>query len=132
MKFASGGPLRADLWYHGNSLVGGSLGYRLVADTKSRESSSTPRGPQVLRRFCLSSHSGGRPRHGDGASPRRHASKKEVVEMARGSVKWFNDARGFGFISQGGGENVSVNLAAFQAQGCKSWAGGDKVECAVT
>src|SRR5713101_8136820 len=54
-------PPRADLWYHVNSLVAGSLGYRLVADTKSRESSSTSRGPQVPRRFCLSSDSGGAP-----------------------------------------------------------------------
>src|SRR6266436_9146610 len=66
------------------SLVVGSLGYRLVADTKSRESSSTPRGPQVPRRFCLSSDSGGRPRHGGGVSPRRYASKKEVSRHGSG------------------------------------------------
>src|SRR5713101_9664360 len=35
------------------NLVVGSLGYRLVADMKSRKSSSTPRGPQVPRRFCF-------------------------------------------------------------------------------
>src|SRR5437899_449776 len=76
--------------------------------------------------------SGGRPRHGDGASPRRYASKKEVVEMAQGSVKWFNDAKGFGFITQEGGEDVFVHFSAVQAQGFKSLAEGDKVEFEVT
>src|ERR1700730_310045 len=72
------------------------------------------------------------PRHGDGASPRRYASKKEVVEMAQGSVKWFNDAKGFGFISQEDGEDVFVHFSAIQAQGFKSLAEGDKVEFEVT
>src|SRR5260370_35661390 len=93
-------PPGADLWYHVDSLVAGSLGYRLVADTKSRESSSTPRGPQVARRFCLSSDPGGRPRHGDGASPRPYASKKAVVEMAPGRVQWVRLEKWVGFLSQ--------------------------------
>ncbi len=52
--------------------------------------------------------------------------------MAQGSVKWFNDAKGFGFISQEDGEDVFVHFSAVQGQGFKSLAEGDKVEFEVT
>ena len=52
--------------------------------------------------------------------------------MAQGSVKWFNDAKGYGFISQENGEDVFVHFSAIQAQGFKSLAEGDQVEFEVT
>ena len=52
--------------------------------------------------------------------------------MATGSVKWFNDAKGYGFITQEGGEDVFVHYSAIQAGGFKSLAEGDKVEFEVT
>ena len=52
--------------------------------------------------------------------------------MAQGQVKWFNDAKGYGFITQDGGEDVFVHFSAIQANGFKSLAEGDKVEFEVT
>ena len=48
--------------------------------------------------------------------------------MAQGTVKWFNDSKGYGFISQEGGEDVFVHHTAIQMDGFRSLAEGDRVE----
>ena len=52
--------------------------------------------------------------------------------MAQGLVKWFNDAKGYGFITQDDGQDVFVHYSAVQASGFRSLAEGDRVEFEVT
>jgi CspA family cold shock protein len=48
--------------------------------------------------------------------------------MATGTVKWFNDAKGFGFIAQEGGDDVFVHHSAIQSDGFRTLAEGQRVE----
>jgi len=48
--------------------------------------------------------------------------------MAKGTVKWFNDSKGFGFIAQDGGKDVFVHHTAIMMDGFRSLAEGDQVE----
>ncbi|MBN2426736.1 MAG: cold-shock protein [Deltaproteobacteria bacterium] len=52
--------------------------------------------------------------------------------MATGTVKWFNDAKGFGFIEQENGPDVFVHHTAIQGEGFKSLSEGDRVTFDVT
>ena len=52
--------------------------------------------------------------------------------MAEGTVKWFNDAKGFGFIEQDNGPDVFVHFSAIQGDGFKSLAEGQRVRFDVT
>ena len=49
-----------------------------------------------------------------------------------GTVKWFNDSKGFGFIEQESGPDVFVHFSAISGDGFKSLAEGQKVEFTVT
>jgi cold shock protein len=48
--------------------------------------------------------------------------------MTNGTVKWFSEAKGFGFISQENGDDVFVHHTAIQGEGFKNLSQGDKVE----
>ncbi|HEV8658449.1 MAG TPA: cold-shock protein [Thermoanaerobaculia bacterium] len=45
-----------------------------------------------------------------------------------GTVKWFNDAKGFGFITMEGGEDVFVHFSAIQSKGFRTLPEGSRVE----
>lgn len=53
--------------------------------------------------------------------------RKEVVIMANGTVKWFNEQKGFGFIEQENGPDVFVHHSGINATGFKTLNEGDRV-----
>jgi len=52
--------------------------------------------------------------------------------MPTGTVKWFNEKKGYGFITQESGEDVFVHFTAINGEGFKTLAEGDSVEFEVT
>jgi CspA family cold shock protein len=55
-------------------------------------------------------------------------SKEGLTLMAVGKIKWFNDAKGFGFIQRDEGTDVFVHYTAIQGDGYKTLAEGQEVE----
>ncbi len=55
-----------------------------------------------------------------------------MSELVTGTVKWFNDEKGFGFIAQEGGKDVFVHFSAIQGDGRKTLKEGQKVTMNVT
>ena len=60
------------------------------------------------------------------------ARLQQEYKVASGTVKWFNEAKGFGFISQADGEDVFVHFSAIAGDGFKTLAEGEAIEFDVT
>lgn len=54
------------------------------------------------------------------------------VERLKGTVKWFNNAKGYGFIGRNDGPDVFVHYSAISSEGYKSLQEGDQVEFEIT
>jgi cold shock protein len=75
-----------------------------------------------------------------GTPPRREMRHVRVLrtrvqqehQLASGTVKWFNEAKGFGFISQPEGEDVFVHFSSISGEGFKTLVEGDALEFDVT
>ncbi len=80
----------------------------------------------TLHRGKAGAHEGGKP----GAAGSRFSRKGKNME--KGTVKWFNKTKGFGFIEREGGEDVFVHFSAIQGEGFKVLEKGDAVEFEVT
>ncbi len=60
--------------------------------------------------------------------PREAREQGGHVERLKGTVKWFNNAKGYGFIGRDDGPDVFVHYSAITSEGYKSLQEGDKVE----
>ena len=67
-----------------------------------------------------------------GKTPANLRQKKGSGTLAEGTVKWFSNEKGYGFISQSDGEDVFVHFSAIQTDGYKSLQEGQAVEFDVT
>ncbi len=54
------------------------------------------------------------------------------MSRTTGTIKWFNNTKGYGFIGQDGGEDVFVHYSAIEGDGYKSLQEGDQVEFELT
>jgi CspA family cold shock protein len=55
-----------------------------------------------------------------------------MADRLRGTVKWFNEVKGFGFIEQDGGKDVFVHYSAISSTGYRSLKEGQRVEFVIT
>jgi CspA family cold shock protein len=55
-----------------------------------------------------------------------------MSEKVQGTVKWFNESKGYGFIEQESGPDVFAHFSAIESEGYKTLAEGQKVEFEVT
>lgn len=55
-----------------------------------------------------------------------------MSEVIKGSVKWFNESKGFGFLEREGGPDVFAHFSAIQGSGFKTLTEGQQVEFSVT
>jgi CspA family cold shock protein len=55
-------------------------------------------------------------------------AKEACTSMIRGTVKWFNDSKGFGFLTREGGPDVFVHHSEIRSEGFRSLSEGDQVE----
>jgi cold shock protein len=59
---------------------------------------------------------------------RTRSPEERYVDRLKGTVKWFNNAKGYGFIGREGGPDVFVHYSAISSEGYKSLQEGDSVE----
>jgi CspA family cold shock protein len=57
-----------------------------------------------------------------------NAARSRVLAQYKGNVKWFNNAKGYGFLGRDGGADVFVHYTSIQRDGYKSLKEGDEVE----
>ena len=70
--------------------------------------------------------------HPNSESPPAIEDAAEKGEKVKGTVKWFNNAKGYGFIGRGDGPDVFVHYSAITSEGYKSLQEGDEVEFEIT
>ena len=94
--------------------------YEILRHAFGREhlDSAKPCGPKCISLTAGTSFS----------PPNKGVQKEGLVERLKGTVKWFNNAKGYGFIGRSDGPDVFVHYSAISSEGYKSLQEGDQVE----
>jgi len=70
--------------------------------------------------------------HASGVFPYKETCRRRGFWKVKGTVKWFNNAKGYGFIGRADGPDVFVHYSAIASEGYKSLQEGDEVEFEIT
>ena len=70
--------------------------------------------------------------HGQNRVYDRSKERQVIAFMARGTVKWFNERKGYGFIAREDGDDVFVHFSEVQGEGFKTLNEGEEVEFEIT
>ena len=62
------------------------------------------------------------------SNPGMEGGESTMADRITGTVKWFNAAKGYGFIAHEGGKDVFIHFSAIQTEGYRSLSEGDQVE----
>jgi len=111
-----------------------AAGALLLAGCGSSSTASTPTEPVIAKWTCA--NDGGKVTcvcEGSEADCKSTVAKPSMLKGATGTVKWFNDSKGFGFITpDDGGEDLFAHFSAIQMNGFKTLKEGQKVVFEVT
>jgi cold shock protein len=97
-----------------------------------RHHASNPYQPSLIHPQLKAGSANQRPPFSPAATLLSRNSKGNRNQLEQGTVKWFNDAKGYGFISRENGEDVFVHFSAIQAGGFRSLQEGQAVQFEVT
>jgi CspA family cold shock protein len=73
-------------------------------------------------------HNCGHISHATDSNDCERRARREHVDRIKGTVKWFNNAKGYGFLGRDDGPDVFIHYSAITSEGYKSLQEGDKVE----
>src|SRR5271155_919944 len=82
----------------------------------------------ALDMACPATHNCGHISHATDFNDCERRTRREHVDRIKGTVKWFNNAKGYGFLGRDDGPDVFIHYSAITSEGYKSLQEGDQVE----
>jgi len=128
LEVKSGRKLKLAAFFVAYSRIAGDGGRGSTRITRSKDARNSVEGFGVEAPDSSIIMSLAATRPGSSVIAKRSTEKSKAVSKEQGTVKWFNAAKGFGFIQRQSGEDVFVHFSAIQSEGYKSLNEGQAVE----